>query len=107
GWVNAVFTVRVHDDLDPPALRQPVTVDFATVDGTATAGEDYEATSGTLSFAAGSYEQTVVVRVKGDQMAEGDDERFYLELSNPTNAYLGNCGGEGVILEDDGFGVGL
>ena len=66
--------------------RLPVTVDYATSDGTATAGSDYTDTSGTLSFAAGRYvsrERTVSVPITDDAV-EDDGETFTLTLTNAT-----------------------
>ena len=56
---------------------------YATSDGSATAGADYTATSGTLTFAAGETEQTVAVAVLDDAHDDGG-ETFTLTLSNPT-----------------------
>ncbi|HBL41898.1 MAG TPA: hypothetical protein DDZ90_00715, partial [Planctomycetaceae bacterium] len=55
--------------------------------GTATAGEDYEETSGQISFAAGETDQTITVRVFGDNQVEPDEE-FYVTLSSPVGATL-------------------
>ena len=63
-------------------LPSPVRVDYATSDGTARAGSDYHATSGTLFFAAGETAKTVSVRVLDDSHDEGR-ERMTLTLSNP------------------------
>ena len=78
GTTNADFTVR----LTAGALL-PVTLRYATQDGTATAGTDYTATSGTLTFAPGEYAKTVSVPILGDRIAE-TDETFKLLLSNPS-----------------------
>ncbi len=78
-------------------------VDFATSDGTATAGSDYVATSGTLSFEAGQETATVTVTVNGDTVAEGD-ETFFLNLSNPTgDAEVRDPQGRATIRNDDGL----
>ena len=69
------------------AAAGPVTVDYATEDGTATAGADYTATSGTLTFAAGETTKTVSVTLLDDAVDEGK-ETFKLKLSNPQGAYL-------------------
>src|SRR5205823_11662299 len=61
GTVDTGFVVR----LSVPSTS-PVSVVYATVDGTATAGSDYRATSGTLTFKAGATTQSIVVRVTGD-----------------------------------------
>jgi hypothetical protein len=66
----------------------PVTVAYATSNGTATAGSDYAATSDTLHFAVGQTSRTFTVPVFGDATAEGD-ETVNLMLSAPVNAVLG------------------
>jgi hypothetical protein len=71
-------------------------VDFATADGTAAAGSDYEATAGTLSFAAGQATQTVSVTINGDTSVE-PNETFFLNLTNATNG--------GTILDGQGLGT--
>ena len=58
-----------------------VTVDWATADGTATAGEDYTAASGSLTFAPGETSKRVSVAVLNDTASEGD-ETVTLQLSN-------------------------
>jgi hypothetical protein len=66
-----------------------VTVNFATRDDTATAGLDYVATSGTLSFAPGETVKTITVRILEDASGEGP-ETFIVTLSAPTgNGILG------------------
>jgi hypothetical protein len=84
------------------AYDQAVTVKYATFDSSATAGSDYVATSGTLTFAAGQTTKTFTVQVKGDKKKEGD-ESFYVLLSNASsNASIWNAYGWGTILDDDG-----
>ena len=95
GTTAFVFTVRRDDD-----GSGPVTVDFATSDGTATAGPDYAATSGTLSFADGETTKTIEVEVSGDTDVE-PDESFFVNLSNPTGATLADAQGQGTIQNDD------
>ena len=63
-------------------LRIPVSVDYATSDITTTAGADYPATSGTLTFAPGETAKTISVPVFQDGHDE-DHERLMLTLSNP------------------------
>jgi hypothetical protein len=84
-----------------PASTSVVTVAFATSDGTATAGSDYTATTGLLTFQPGVTTQTVVVPVVGDTAVEGD-ETFTVTLSNATNATLGDNQAIGTITNDDG-----
>lgn len=69
------------------ASTTPVTVRYATADGTATAGSDYVATSGTLTFAPGQTTASVTVTVKADALAEAD-ELFYLQLTDPSGATI-------------------
>ena len=77
-----------------------VTVDYATSDGTATAGSDYTAASGTLTFAAGETEKTVSVPVLDDAHDEGS-ETLTLTLSNPAGAYLADGTATGTINNTD------
>ncbi len=96
GATPAVFTVTLSD----PAPGA-VTVDYATLDGTATAGSDYAATGGTLTFAPGVVSQTIAVDVLGDTAVEGT-ESFFVRLSGASGALTGVGRGEGFILDDDG-----
>jgi len=75
---TADFTVNLT-----PASRGTLTVDYATADGTAVAGDDYESKSGTLRFAAGETSKTVSVPIIDDDV-EDSGEKFTLTLSNPT-----------------------
>jgi hypothetical protein len=77
-----------------------VTVDWATSDGTATAGTDYVAASGTLTIPAGDTNGTIDVTVDGDTTYERD-ETVVLNLSNSTNAPIGNAQGIGTISNDE------
>ena len=81
------------------------TVDYATANGTALAGSDYTATSGTLSFAAGETSKTVTVSIINDAIFE-PTESFFLNLSNATNATISDAQGIGTILDDAGQGPG-
>ena len=69
------------------ASEETVSVDYVTADGTAKAGEDYEAVSGTLTFAGGETEKTLQVPVLDDDIDEGN-EQFEMHLSNESGAYL-------------------
>src|SRR5205807_607517 len=82
------------------ASGRTVTVNYATADGTATAGSDYTATSGTLAFAPGETSKTVAVTVLGDTSLEAD-ETFGLALSGPVNAKLARASATGTIRNDD------
>src|SRR6185369_5154682 len=61
----------------------PITVDYATADGTATAGLDYTAVSGRLEFPEGTFSRTITIPILSDQVFEGS-EQFTISLSNPT-----------------------
>ena len=78
------------------AAATEVTVDYATSDGSATAGTDYQAASGTLTFAAGETEKTVEVAALSDTAAE-DDETFTLTLSNASGATIGTASANGTV----------
>ena len=93
---TATFTVS----LSRPS-SSTVTVAYATADGTATAGQDYTTKSGTVSFAAGETSKPVEISVLADTTDEAD-ETFFVNLTSPTNATLGDAQGVGTILDDDG-----
>ncbi len=95
---NAAFTVSLSRAFTTAGHR--VTVDYATADGTATAGADYTATSGTLTFAAGEKTKTVNVPVLDDAVDEGE-ETFVLRLSNVQGARAGDLEATGTISNDD------
>ncbi len=79
-----------------------VTVDYATSDDTATAGTDYSAVGGTLTFAPGETEKNFQVAVANDSFDE-PNETINLILSNPTNAGLGIPANASLtLLDDDG-----
>ena len=77
-----------------------VTVNYATADGTATAGEDYTATSGTLTFAPGETVKTVAVAIIDDTV-EDSGETFRLLLTEPSGARLGNSEATGTIFNSE------
>ncbi len=64
-------------------LASGVGVNYATSNGTATAGSDYTATSGTLTFNGGETSKTFTVPITNDSLVEGN-ERFNVALSSPT-----------------------
>ena len=96
GTTQATFVVA----LSGPA-SQSVSCSFATSNGTATAGSDYIATSGALSFAPGEVEKPVVVLVNGDTVDE-TQETYFLDISNVQNATVSSSRGNGSIVDDDG-----
>ena len=96
GATNAAFQVTLS-----AASTSPVSVSYATADGSASAGSDYTATSGGLTLSPGSTSAAVLVPVLGDLTPEGL-ETFTLALSGPTGATLGNAQATGTIVDDDG-----
>ncbi|PSO47754.1 MAG: hypothetical protein BRC33_11710 [Cyanobacteria bacterium SW_9_44_58] len=94
-----IFAVNLEE-----APSQPLTVEFATTDGTASAGEDYIATSGTLTFKEGLEGlgiKTIEVEILGDNMEE-NDETFNIQLSNPSNGLiLRDSNATGTIVDDN------
>ena len=82
------------------ASGRTVSVNYGTVNGTATAPEDYIAASGTVSFAPGETGKTISVQIVGDTNFE-PDESFQISFSNPLNATLQNSVATVVITNDD------
>ena len=97
GTKTATFVVT----LGKP-VSKTVTVDYTTVDGTATVeNNDYISTSGSLTFAPGETRKTITVAVNGDSEPE-IDETFKVVLSNATNVDLQLPVGVATIRTDDG-----
>ena len=96
GPVGITFTATLSD----PSART-VTVGYATADGTASAGADYTATSGTLTFTPGQTSATVTVAVLDDATDE-NNETFFVNLSAPANATISDAQGVGTVVDDDG-----
>ena len=82
------------------ASTETVTVNYTTVDGTAEAGEDYQQTSGALSFAPGETEKYVQVTVIDDEV-EDSGETFRLVLSDPSGGQLGDTDATGTIFNTE------
>jgi hypothetical protein len=80
------------------------TVNYATANGTALAGRDYTAVSGTLTFQPGLTSQTVVVQTLDDGGTD-PTKYFTINLSNPTGGAITNGQGIGTILDDTKFYV--
>lgn len=101
GTVDLTFTVSLS-----AAAPAPVTVQWATADGTATTdptavgGADYVAAKGTLAFDTGDLSKTITVTINGDTVSEAD-ETFAVNLSSPTGATLGAASAKGTITNDD------
>jgi hypothetical protein len=88
-------TAKFNVWLDRPSLST-VTINYATANDTATAGADYVAAAGTLSFAPGEVVKTVTVNIVNDSLAE-TNEYFKLLLSNPGNATIADGVGAALI----------
>jgi chitinase len=100
GTKNLAFTVTLS-----AASGKSVTVQYATADGTAAAGSDYTAKSGTLTLLPGAISQVVNVSILGDTAAELD-ETVRLTLTNAANVTLSDSEGQGIILDDDLLSIG-
>ena len=104
---NLGWTITVEPDSDTTVtIRLPKTTDcdaggaLCTDDGTAAAGEDYTATSGTLAFPAGDTSKTISVAVLDDSHDE-DEETLTLRLSNPLGGRLTDGEATGTIENRD------
>ncbi|HEX7168765.1 MAG TPA: Calx-beta domain-containing protein [Acidimicrobiales bacterium] len=95
GGAGPSFTVTLS-----AASGQTVTVNYATSNGTATAGADYTAASSGLTFAPGETTKNVSVIVVNDVLDEAS-ETYTLTLSSAVNATIGDPSGAGTILDND------
>src|SRR4029078_8368700 len=102
------FTVSISSEYDMPVTVDYSTADIAPVDEYwygpgATAGVDYVATSGTVTFPAHTTaSQTISVLVNGDRIGESD-QSFFVNLSNPNGATLGAAQAVGPIVNDEPY----
>ena len=80
---------------------EEVTVDYATSDGTATAGSDYTAVTDTLTLAPGDVAETVEVALVDDMVSEGS-ETFTVMLSTASNASIVDGEATATIDDDEG-----
>ena len=95
GETDAGFAVQLSQPQD-----FEVTVGFRTSNGTAYAPDDYETTSGTVTFPAGDVEESVSVPVNGDTDPE-PDETFHVNLRDADGVAVGDGRGTGTILNDE------
>ena len=94
---NVVLTVTLNEP-----QGEALTVEYATSDGTATAGTDYTTTSGTLNFAAGDTVQVITVPITNDDRDDSDDrETFTVTLSNESALSIRNATATITIVDDD------
>jgi len=102
GVTDFTFTVSLSTQ-----FANPVTVEFATEDGSAQSGQDtgddddYVAGAGTVTVEAFATEATFVVQVNGDEDFELD-ESFVVRLANPVNGEISDDTASGTIVSDDG-----
>ena len=93
---QAIFAVTLSG-----ASSRTVTVEYATAaDGTAGAGQDYEAAAGAVAFAPGERRRQISVPVLDDGLIERS-ETFFVELRTTQNAVLGEDRGRATILDND------
>ena len=94
------FTVRLS-----AAAASNVTVSLATANGTALAGSDYVAATGSLTFTPGQTARNFDVTLNGDRTKEAN-ETFQVVLSNPAGATIADASAKGTIGNDDGLRTG-
>ena len=83
------------------AYDQAVTVNYATANGSATGGSDYQAKTGSVTFAPGETVKTITIVVNGDKTRESN-ETFFVDLFGPSsNALISLARGTGTIFNDD------
>lgn len=99
GPAGATTTVKVPVRLSAKSGKT-VTVGYATRDGTATAGSDYLATSGTLTFSPGQTTKHVELTIVGDGVHEGD-ESFTVRLGSPKNVIVARGTATVTIVDAD------
>ena len=95
---NSSTTIRFYVDLSS-AANQQVSVQYTTQSGSAKAGSDFEAKSGTVAINSGSKEASIDIPVKVDSLRQ-PDQKFYVQLSDPTNATLGTAKATGTIMDN-------
>lgn len=101
GTNNARFVVTLS-----AAATQPVSVQYSTANDSATSGQDYTAqTSKTLTFEPGDTTESFGIELLGDTTDE-PNEKFFVNLNNPTNATISDGQAVGTIVDDDGATTG-
>ena len=96
GTVDANFVVSVS-----PASGKPITVQYSTGTGTATAGSDYVAAQDqTLTIPADQPSGTITIKINGDELAESS-ESFPVNIFNATNATISDGSGTATIIDND------
>ena len=101
GTAPAVFNVVLSNK-----SASSVSVNFATADGSATAGTDYQSNSGTVVFSPGETSKQVAVQVNADALSE-PVETFLLNLTSPTNGTIADAQGIGTIAPANAASIGF
>jgi hypothetical protein len=96
GSAAATFVVS----LSAPS-GQPISVNYSTADGSATAGSDYQTQSGLITFNLGETTRQFSVSINSDQLVE-PNETFFVNLSSPSNAVFGDNQAIGTITSTAG-----
>lgn len=95
GKTNFRFSVLLDK-----AVNQDVTMSYATQDGTAKAGVDFKASSGTLTIPANQTEGFIDIEVNGDSLRR-ESQLFYVQLSNPSGGTFKISKGTGTIRNEN------
>lgn len=93
---NLAITVTRTGD-----VSSSTTVAYATSDGTAVAGSDYTAASGTITFAAGQLTRTITIPIINDNLYEGASETFNITLTNPSGGAILNSPASATVAISD------
>ena len=102
GWAETSNNLLTFDVTLSAPSPQTVSVDWETVNGTASAPSDFDADSGTVTFAPNDTTESFTVEVNGDLTEEsGPDEQFTVVLSDPSNGTISDGTGTGTIDDDD------
>ncbi|MCU0259744.1 MAG: matrixin family metalloprotease, partial [Ilumatobacteraceae bacterium] len=97
GATTTTVTLTLTLDTAPTA---PVSVAWSTVEGTATAGSDYTAAAGTVTFGIGQITATISVTILGDPIFEAN-EALSIQLSNPVGVAVGRSSATVTLTNDD------
>jgi len=95
---NESATARFYVDLSAKSDQQ-VSVKYATKSGTAKADDDFESTSGILTFKPGDKELSIDVHISIDSLRQ-PDQNFYMQLSDPQNANIERAEATGTIINN-------
>ncbi|MDE5096469.1 MAG: sodium:calcium exchanger, partial [Trichodesmium sp. St11_bin5] len=95
GKKNMEFAVRLNNPSD-----QTVKVNYASVDGTAKSGKDFQSQKGVVTFKPGETKKTVNIPILGDTLVE-NTEQFQVKLNGAKNAELSDSQAVGRIQDND------